>query len=292
VAKRTVDDDRVSMAPLAIIAIVLIVAVGVGIWALSRKSESTEQFASEHRIAAGEASEGREAPLEVRDEAAPRQSSDARTLAQRFQAGEIHSVRLIGDSITRGFGTDNYVDGNETEDARIIYDDGNGEVYAETPASVTCWANAFRRYAEEHGVQDFVNAGINGSFMNRLADHPDAWLQSGADVVFVALGTNDAGYYDTEAFRDAARKGIAAAAERSKTVVVLSPVSDLRPVSQLVEPAGDLGDVLKEICDEGGYTFVDTRNAVTPEMFCVDGLHPNSQGSLAIWKCIKEALGL
>ncbi len=292
-ARHMVEDEHVSMAPVVIIAIVLLVAVGIGIWTLSRKSESTEQFVSEHRVAAGEQSEKQGSAMEVQDSApASQEVAEPRTLAQRFQAREIRSVRLIGDSITEGYGTDDYIDGNLTEDARIIYDDGAGEVYAETPSSVTCWANAFRRYATEHGVEDFVNAGIKGSFMKRLADHPDAWLQGGADVICVALGTNDAGYYGPSEFYDTARKGIAAAAARSKYVVVLSPVYDLRPESQLVEPAGDLGDVLKRICDEEGYLFVDPRTAVTPEMFCEDGLHPNSQGSLAIWKCIQQTLGL
>ena len=208
-----------------------------------------------------------------------------------LQNGEIGSIRLIGDSITAGFGTNGYDEAVSTGDANVIFDDGKERWY-ETPASVGCWANAFRDYARGKGVDSFVNAGINGAFMSRLADTPDAWLGPGADVVFVALGTNDAGYYGTEEFRVTAQEALAAAAKKSKLVVVLAPVRDLRPTSQLVEPAAELGDVLQPICEECGYLFVDTREAVTPEMFNDDGLHPNSQGSMAIWHCIQQTLGL
>lgn len=288
-AKHVSEDDRPSFAPLVIIAAVLLVAAGIGVWTLSRKSESTEQFVSEH-IAAAEAGEDddilqeEEGVMELND-------SDLSKLAQLFNRGQVNSIRLIGDSITAGFGTDDYIDGNSVDENRVIFDNGS-EVYRETPASVTCWANLFRRYAMQRGVRDFVNAGINGAFMNRLADYADAWLGDGADVVFVALGTNDAGYYGPQEFRETAQKALAAAAAKSKLVVVMAPVRDLRPESTLVEPAAELGDVLGELCEEQGYLFVDTRNAVTPEMFGDDGLHPTSEGSQAIWKYIQKTLDL
>lgn len=216
----------------------------------------------------------------------------ASELARMFQDGEVHSIRLVGDSITAGYGTDGYNGPDVTGEGRVIYDDGEGDVHYETSEAAVCWANEFRAYASERGVTDFVNAGINGAFMSRLAEHPDAWLGEGADVVFVALGTNDAGYYGPEEYRAYAEAGLGAAADKSKLVVVLSPVSDLRPESQLVEPAASLVDVLREICDEHGYVLVNLGDAVAPEQFNADGLHPTSEGSLAIWECIQTTLGL
>lgn len=214
------------------------------------------------------------------------------TLSQLFSTGSVHSVRLVGDSITAGFLTDGYADGDLTQTGAVVYDDGAGDVHFESGHDAVCWANAFRSYAAEHGVSDFVNAGINGAFMDRLSQNPSAWLGNGADVVFVALGTNDAGYYGTEEFRANAAKGLAAAADASKVLVVVSPVSDLRPQSNLVVPPWQLGEVLRQICEENGYVFVDASRAVAPDQFNVDGLHPNSEGSLAIWQCVRDSLGL
>ncbi|MDO4806373.1 MAG: SGNH/GDSL hydrolase family protein [Coriobacteriales bacterium] len=214
------------------------------------------------------------------------------TLSQLFLAGSVQSVRLVGDSITAGYGTGGYVDHDIDRAGTVIYDDGQGDVHYESGHEAICWANEFRTYAQEHGVTDFVNAGINGSFMARLAQNPDAWLGNGADVVFVALGTNDAGYYGVDEFRQNATEGLANAAAACKVLVVLSPVSDYRPTSMLVEPATQLGEVLREICEQQGYVFVDTSQALTFEQFCSDGLHPNSEGSLAIWQCIVASLDL
>lgn len=228
----------------------------------------------------------------------PTQSSDVApadgnaTFGQRVASGELRSIRLVGDSITAGYGTEGYVDINELEGRPVIYDDGAGNVVHEQPDTSLCWANEFRRWAAQQGVESFVNAGISGWFMHDFAQNPDAWLMGGADVVVVALGTNDAGYYGPQEFRDDALRALAAAEAQSKMVVVMAPVDDLRPTEILVEPARELGGILEGICAERGYVFVDPRSYVTPEMFCEDGLHPNEEGSRAIWECLRSTLAI
>ena len=211
---------------------------------------------------------------------------------RRLRSGEYRTVRLVGDSITAGYGTNGFWDPDATAEGVVIYDDGMGNVHHEPSAAIECWANAFRAWAADNGMQGFVNAGISGWFMHDLAANPTAWLGEGADVSVVALGTNDAGYYGPGQFAEDARAALSAAQQMSKLVVVLAPVADLRPQELLVEPATELGDILQGICAEDGYVFVDTRQAVTPEMFCDDGLHPTSEGSLAIWDCLRTTLAL
>lgn len=270
-------------------AVLVATAVGlaVALWPRSSGVESQKVSAAEGELGATAATEAPAAPAPASEG-----SSAPNELVRMLRDHEVASMRLIGDSITAGYGVDNYEDANIFGEGRVIYDDGEGSVYYETPASVHCWANELRAYATERGVGDFVNAGINGAFMARLAEHPDAWLGEGADVVFVALGTNDAGYVGPDEYRASAEAGLAAAASKSKLVVVLSPVSDLRPLSTLVESAASLGDVLRDICEREGYLFVDMRDAVAPELFNDDGLHPTSQGSLAMWQTLRDALSL
>ena len=212
--------------------------------------------------------------------------------ARAVRGGEYRTIRLVGDSITAGFGAVGYEDPDIAATSAVIYDNGAGAVHYEPSSSIECWANAFRAWATEQGVQGFVNAGICGWFMHDLARDPGAWLGEGADVIVVALGTNDAGYFGPQEFADDARAALAAAERVSKLVVVIAPVADLRPHEMLVEPAAELGDILQGICGERGYVFVDPRDAVKPQMFCEDGLHPTSEGSLAIWQCIRTTLGL
>ena len=292
---------RVPVAPVVVVAAAL-VAVAVGVFVFvgqgmpASNAGSASATASDVQMAGempvGTSAEGNDSK-ETRKEGTEVASGNYKSeVARQFAIGEVHSVRLIGDSITAGYGTDGYDEAVQTVDTDVIYSDESGDTQFETPASVNCWANAFRTYAKDHGVQKFVNAGINGALMNRLSDHPNEWLDDGADVVFVALGTNDAGYYGPDEFRTTAQRGLAAAAQKSKLLVVLSPVRDLRPDYMLVEPASDLGDILRDICESEGYLFVDPRDYVQPSMFNTDGLHPNSTGSLAIWDCVRETLGL
>ncbi len=209
-----------------------------------------------------------------------------------LDAGEVRSIRLIGDSITEGVGTDGHVDPYAENTGVVIYDDGQGNVHYEATTDADDWANSFRAYATARGVKSFVNAGVGGAFMHELAENPDAWIREGADVIFVALGTNDAGYYGPEEYREDARTALAAAAKKAKLVVAVSPVSDLRDTELLVEPASALGDILARVCAEGGYAFVDARDVSSPSQYIEDNLHPNSAGSQAIWSDIRRDLGL
>ena len=279
--------------------VAILVSVGTAYWLLlgqstsqadSQASQSNAQSAQSSLIGSSSSSND-DAPT-AKEDAVSQNDDSASDFARMLRNNEIRSIRLVGDSITAGFGTDGYEEAvGAAQDPKVIYNDGQDQ-YFETPSSVDCWANAFRKYADAHGVKDFVNAGINGAFMKGLANNPEAWLGDGADVIVVALGTNDAGYYGIDEYREDAQAGLAAAARASKLVVVLAPVCDLRPEYLLVEPAGVLGDVLESICKENGYIFVDPRDAVEPHMFNEDGLHPNTQGSLAIWQCVQQTLGV
>lgn len=221
----------------------------------------------------------------------------AQTLVQTpftelLQAGGISSIRLVGDSITAGYGTDGYVNADDEGTGAVIFSNEDGEVHFETSGSAGSWANSFRAWAAEQGITNFVNAGINGAFMRGLAFYPDAWLQGGADVIVVALGTNDCGYYGTEEFAADAREALSYAAAASKLVVVLSPVLDLRPADSLAASPSSYGDALAAICSERGYLFCDTRPYVTADLFAADGLHPTTAGSMAIWQALRQTLGI
>lgn len=212
-------------------------------------------------------------------------------VAQLFANGEVHSIRLVGDSITAGFGTDGYEDGDLTRRGVIVYDDDGELIHYESGHSARCWANELRAYANAHGVDNVVNAGINGWFMKSLAQNPAAWLGPGADVIVVALGTNDAGYYSAAEYGKDAAVALAAAADACKELVVVSPITDLRTEPEIVQPIADYRDVLQELCTQNDYTFVDATQAVAPDQFG-DQLHPTSEGSLAIWDCIRSVLDL
>lgn len=210
-------------------------------------------------------------------------------LARLLGAGEVGSIRLIGDSITAGYACDGY--GATTD--RVIYDGPYGYFFESAP-EVGCWANDFRTYATEHGVADFANAGVSGAKMRWLAEDPAAWIGEGADVIFVMLGTNDAAYFSPEEFRSDAELALAAVADACNMMVVLSPPTNERSDAANLYGPDVIDQVLSDICSEHSYLHVSLLDALElyTDDFNPDQCHPTTFGSHKLWDHLRAALGL
>ena len=210
---------------------------------------------------------------------------------QMVETGEVHSIRLIGDSITAGYLTDGF--DTATPSSLVVYSGPQG-IYTETPASVSCWANDFRSWAVEQGVDDFVNAAVSGFKMKYLADSPDSWLGDGADVIVVMLGTNDAARVPFDDFKAATETGLAAAASRCKHLVVVSPPDNQRTDATTRYDMGQVDQVINQVCQEHGYEHISLLDVlqVGTDDFNPDQLHPTTKGSDKLWEAFKERLDL
>ena len=216
-------------------------------------------------------------------------SGDVLALSRLLESGSVSSIRLIGDSITAGYGCDGY--GATTE--RVIYEGSYGTFWESAP-EVSSWANDFRTYALGRGVPDFANAGISGAKMRWLAEDPHAWILEGADVAFVMLGTNDAVYSSAEELYDYARVGLAAEDGACGQLVVLSPPANERLDAQNLYGPEVIDQVLSEVCRKAGYAHVSLLDVIDPvgELMHDDHCHPTSEGSHALWEALRGALGL
>lgn len=211
-------------------------------------------------------------------------------VATAFATDAITSVRLIGDSITAGYGCDGY--GEQTD--KIIYQGEEG-VFTESGHDFASWANDFRSFATDQGISDdaFSNAGISGARMSWLADEPDAWLED-ADLIVVMLGTNDAAWSTADEFETAARIALAAAAECCTHLVVVSPPNNWRDDGRAHFTMTEADKILAQIASASGYIHVSALSAVAPDngTMNADGIHPTTAGSHAIWNSIAAQLGL
>lgn len=236
-------------------------------------------------------------PLEVEvRETGSAASSEARApgapsseFSRMLDAGEVSSIRLIGDSITAGYECDGY--GPLTD--LCIYDGAYGTFY-ETAPEVSCWANDFRSYASGRGVGSFVNAGICGAKMRWLAEDAEPWLADGADVIFVMLGTNDAVYHTEDDFRSSAEAGLASVAERCKHMVVLAPPDNAWVDYEKTIDQATVERVLREVCESHSWSFFSLYDAIElgTDQLNSDGCHPTSKGSHRLWERVKSDLGL
>lgn len=216
---------------------------------------------------------------------------DPTSLAGMIQAGEVSSIRLVGDSITAGYGCDGYDQASTTQ---VVAYSGSLGTYYETPASVRCWANDFREWATAHGVGTFVNAGVSGFRMQYLVEEPDAWLGDGADVIVVMLGTNDAAKESVSSFREYATTALAAAAAKCKHLVVVSPPNNQRTDATNLYGLDQIDEALTQICEEQGYEHVSLYDVlqVGTSDFNADQCHPTTSGSDKLWAALEERLNL
>lgn len=266
----------------AVLALIGDAAITAGLGGCS--GSEPEPAASED--VGGDEAEAPNTPVTVVEHAAPAHESE---FAQLLRAGELRSIRLIGDSITAGYECDGY---GATSDV-LIYDGPYG-AFLESADTVACWANDFREFAQENGVGEFVNAGVSGAKMRWLAEDAQAWVREGADAIFVMLGTNDSVYYTEDEYRSDAEVGLSAAAEACQHLVVMSPPRNAWRDYDPLYGADTLEAVLADLAQAHGWEFVSMKDSIQlgTDDFNEDQCHPSSKGSHAMWDYLRAALGL
>ena len=247
------------------------------------REETPREVIVEDRSAA-DVVEGVAAP-----DASPAQ--DLSTFAGMLAARQVSSIRVLGDSITAGYLIDGF---DAPSDTGIMVYNGNEGMYYETPTTVANWANAFREYAREQGVESFVNAGVSGFRMQYLAEQPDAWLGGGADVIVVMLGTNDAAKESIDDFRTYAEQALLASEAACEHLIVVSPPDNERTDAQNLYGMDQIDQVLAELSSEHGWEHVSLFDvlAVGSDDFFPDQVHPTAAGSAKLWAALSQRLGL
>lgn len=218
-------------------------------------------------------------------------SQDLSTLASLLSAGEVSSIRVLGDSITAGYLIEGFDDASDT--GLVVYAGGEGTYY-EVPTYLACWTNAFRTYAQAHGVGSFVNAGVSGFRMQYLAEDPDAWIGEGADVIVVMLGTNDVTKVSIDEFRAYAEQALLAAEARCRHLVVVSPPNNERTDSYNLYGVDQVDVVLAELSAVHGWEHVSLLDVleVGTDDFFDDQVHPTESGSAKLWEAFRQRLNL
>lgn len=278
---------RRSLVPLAVAAIAVVaVVVAVQVRGCGGGGAAPASEGGAVASTATSASDSQAIP-----DSSPASSLDQSSLAGMIQAGEVSSIRLVGDSTTAGYGCDGY---DQAATTQVVAYSGSLGTYYETDESVRCWANDFREWATTHGVGTFVNAGVSGFRMQYLAEEPDAWLGDGADVIVVMLGTNDAAKEPVSSFREYATQALAAAASKCRHLVVVSPPNNQRTDATNLYGMDQIDGALTQICEEQGYEHVSLYDVlqVGTSDFNADQCHPTTSGSDKLWAALEERLDL
>ena len=209
-------------------------------------------------------------------------------LANMFDAGEVSSIRVIGDSVSWGARLRNC--DTVPRGPGIAMQVGK-HVTRESSLLLPTYVNLFRSYATDRGVTSFVNAGISRKEMADLALHPNEWIMEGADVIVVALGINDAINYPASTFKANATKALSEARKHCKLLIVVTePIirTDWKMSGTQVD------NILREVCAKNGYLHIKLLNCVpdSATYWNADRIHPIEAGQALIWKNFKAQLCL
>ena len=247
------------------------------------ESSSDSGVGSQTKVAPGED--------QIESQSTPPDPYEGTTFADMVEAGEVHSIRVIGDSLTAGVDCDNSL--KQSESRIVIYSDDDGVRY-EVPRDELSWATYFRAWAHTRGIDHFVNAGVGGSTMDRLAHNSDSWLGDGATVIFVMLGTNDIDWFTIDQYRANAETALSAAADKCSHLVVLSPPNNEGKLYPNQCELNEVDEVLTQICAEHGWEHISLYDAVDPTSNDLrdDHVHPTPAGAKKLWTAFSDRMSL
>ena len=214
------------------------------------------------------------------------------SFGELLRMGKVDSIRLIGDSITAGFGCHGWVDESTSCTGPIVFESPRG-IHFEASYDIDCWANRLRKYVKSFDAS-VVNAGVCGYRYKYLATDADGWLGEGADVILVMLGTNDAPDYPLDELKDYIHAGLESARERCDCLIAVAPPDNRRTRLHNLYGLDAVERLVRDTSDELGCQFASVYDALAVETDDLNGdrLHPTTKGSLKIWSALKEQLDL
>lgn len=221
--------------------------------------------------------------------------------------GKIHSVLVLGDSISDGNGdrgclyeqSDRAAAGN-----RLIITEGE-EAFYENAANSQGWVTYLREYLEEHTTLDtFHNNAIGGKSAKWFNAHKEAVIPQRYDAIFVMLGTNDRTDCQTaDEFYTEYGRLLSYAAEQCEILTVLAPIPAVYDVTDSEKniDSQTIADTVLRLCEANGWACVNCYEALPSYAaqsgdslgsYYFGGTHPNYMGYAAIWRMLAGQLGL
>ena len=216
-------------------------------------------------------------------------------------------IKLLGDSITHGFGGTDYSP-NEEHIADRFHRNNKGH----------CWANSFRDYMKEKYDCTVINNGCSGVLIEFLIKHFDELVEPEDDFIICTIGTNNrrqrfsggpkatreafgTRFYNNvvklnDMFKAAGKKALfvanipaAASNEMDKeTFWRILHMDDINEIHKRASencgfPLISLYDLFTQYCND---------NNVTVESLLYDEVHPNDTGYDVMFNLLIDALKL
>lgn len=179
-----------------------------------------------------------------------------------LRAGEVHSVLIIGDSISDGNGDGgSYIDQDERRElgGRLIIDTGD-EAHYEKPQDQQGWVKHFRNYLKNTSeVSVFHNGAIDGKSAKWFNAHKEQLFTDDHpryDAIFVMLGTNDRrDCLNEKEFYTEYSQLLSYLQEKCTYLTVMTPLPTFPEENSTKNMENrQIADTVLQLCENNGYT--------------------------------------
>lgn len=209
-------------------------------------------------------------------------------------------IKLLGDSITHGYGGTGYT--NDAEHGSLIIDAGWRAWYVNTNGY--CWANLFKNYMEDKFNCTVNNYGCTGIDSTFLANHLSDLISSDDDIVICMIGTNDRGHNTKEQLKNNIKTIINYCKSNNKEIILMANIP--ASIEDESGPNGtnfhmeDVNNIIMSVSYEEQTNFISVFNLfndycryrnITLNSLLSDGLHPNDNGYEVMYFLILQELG-
>lgn len=216
-------------------------------------------------------------------------------------------IKLIGDSITHGFGGTGYT--NDAEHGGLIYTDGDRSWYVNSGG--VCWANMLKNYLEGKYHCTVKNYGTSGRASGHLRMYLDQLIDNDDSIIICMIGTNDRNN-ESDPY-SGNRRNLTQTLENmqaihdyctalGKDIIFMSsiPASVQNENSNKICHMEDIDNVIMKLAAQNNMEYISVykkfleycqNTGVTIDSLLSDGLHPNDSGYGVMFEIIAKALG-
>ena len=218
-------------------------------------------------------------------------------------------IKLLGDSITHGYGGTGYA-----QDGEKIVGDFRRSVHG------YCWASLMAAHLTERYGCQVINNGCSGISTAYISAHFDELVDRDDDIVICTIGTNDRSMYHKDGPRPTREEKLHQVYRDMSTLAdnfqkTGKPVIFVANIPAVDEADGihnnmpywrllhmnDIHDLWVKLCCERDLPLIDLYTAMTD--YCEthgvalsdllsDGLHPNDRGYAVMFRLLMKELGI
>ena len=213
---------------------------------------------------------------------------NVKVIGQNISGKKYANVKLLGDSITDGYGGTNY-NGSQSSSPST-----NTEGY--------CWANSFKDFLHDRYNINVVNKGMYGTKASGIYNNITNVVSDTDDLVIYLTGTNDRVLSDLTSYKDSVKGIIAYVKSIGADIIVMSgiPATEAND-KNFAHSMQDMDDVVKIICSDTNTPFIsmyqeyvnycETHSVDITTTF-YDHCHPNNLGYYIIFVSLCKKLYL